>query len=102
MDAAVASLLGSKDPSVRYLVLTDVLRRTARSRDVREARDAIPRGPRVRALLAGQQRDGSFGTHPYAKWQGAHWRLVSLVELGIPAGHPKALRALEGVLRWLD
>lgn len=100
-DPAVLWLLESKDPSVRALTLTDVVGRTARSKVVQEAHAAIPRGPRVRALLKGQQRDGSFGNHPYSKWTGAHWRLVSLVELGVPAGHKRALAATDDVLRWL-
>jgi hypothetical protein len=58
-------------------------------------------GPKVRALLAGQQEDGGFGTHVYAKWRGAHWRLVSLVELGVPAGEPRCVAAVETVLAWL-
>ena len=58
-------------------------------------------GPWVRALFAGQQPDGSFGHHPYHKWQGAHWRLVSLVELEVPAGEPRAVAAAETVLGWL-
>jgi hypothetical protein len=55
----------------------------------------------VRALLSGQGRDGGFGVHPYRKWTGAHWRLVSLAELGIPAGEPRAIRAASTVLGWL-
>jgi hypothetical protein len=58
-------------------------------------------GPIVRALLAGQLPDGGFGVHPYSKWTGAHWRLVSLVELEVPAGEPRAVAALETVLDWL-
>lgn len=58
-------------------------------------------GPMVRALLSGQQADGGFGVHPYRKWTGAHWRLVSLVELAVPAGESRALRAAEIVLGWL-
>src|SRR5439155_10570124 len=58
-------------------------------------------GPWVRALFAGQQPDGGFGNHPYAKWRGAHWRLVSLVELGVPPGEPRAVAATEPVLGWL-
>ena len=41
-------------------------------------------------LLAGQRRDGGFGVHPYRKWTGAHWRLVSLVELEVPPEIQKA------------
>ncbi len=100
-DPAVQWLLASADPSVRYLALTEVLGESARSRTVREARERIPSGPRVRALLRGQKRDGGFGVHPYNKWRGAFWRLVSLVELAVPTGHPRALAALEQVLGWL-
>lgn len=99
--AGVDLLLASNDPSVRAFTLTDVLGKTSRSKAVQQAREAIPRGPRVRALLSGQKRDGSFGNHPYSKWTGAHWRLVSLVELGIAPGHRRALAASDDVLRWL-
>jgi len=58
-------------------------------------------GPKVRALLAGQKADGGFGGHAYAKWTGAHWRLVSLVELGVPPGEPHCVAATEPVLGWL-
>ncbi len=37
---------------------------------------------------------------PYAKYQGAHWRLVEFAELGVPLG-PEAVRpAVELVLAW--
>ena len=49
-------------------------------------------GPKVYTLLAGQQADGGFGTR-LRRWGGAHWRLVSLVELGVPAGEPRCLAA---------
>jgi hypothetical protein len=63
--------------------------------------DEMLDGPLVRALLSGQQEDGGFGVHPYRKWTGAHWRLVSLVELGMPVGEPRAVRAAGTVLDWL-
>ncbi len=49
--------------------------------------------PLVRTLLTDPARP-----HPYAKWSGAHWRLVSLVELGLPSGHPEALAVADIVL----
>jgi hypothetical protein len=98
---AVQWLCESGDPSIRYLTLTDLLDQGAASPEVQAARKRVTRGPRVRALLAGQQPDGGFGVHPYQKWTGAHWRLVSLVELGIPAGHKRARAAADQVLRWL-
>lgn len=61
----------------------------------------VTAGPIVRKLLSGQRRDGGFGVHPYRKWTGAHWRLVSLVELEAPPGDPRLSAALETVLDWL-
>ena len=55
----------------------------------------------IAGLLTGQEADGSFGVHPYRKWIGAHWRLVSLVELGVPPGHMDSLRVTESVLAWI-
>jgi hypothetical protein len=42
-----------------------------------------------------------FKLHPYQKWTGAHWRLVSLMELGLPSKHPSVRIACEKVLNWL-
>lgn len=55
----------------------------------------------IAGLLHGQQGDGSFGVHPYSKWKGAHWRLVSLVELGIPRTNRAARAAAATVLDWI-
>ena len=100
-DPAIEWLLKSEDPSIRYLTLTEVLVEPVDSPEVQSARKQIAVGPRVRALLAGQRQDGGFGVHPYQKWGGAHWRLVSLVELGFPAGEQRTFAAIGQVLRWL-
>ncbi len=55
----------------------------------------------IAGLLAGQQADGGFGVHPYSKWKGAHWRLVSLIELGVPRTSLEANRAADHVLDWI-
>jgi hypothetical protein len=96
-EAAVDWLLESDEPAVRFLTQRDLVgTRAAGSHDA-----AILNGPKVARLLSGQRRDGSFGVHAYRKWTGAHWRLVSLVELALPPGEPRALAALETVLEWL-
>jgi hypothetical protein len=94
--SAVEWLLRSEEPAVRYLTLREVL-----GEEVESDPDAVLAGPIVSALLGGQHADGGFGGHPYKKWTGAHWRLVSLVELGVPAGDTRALAAAETVLKWL-
>lgn len=49
-------------------------------------------------LLAGQQPDGGFGPDPYRKWGGAFWRLVSLVDLAVPAETPGVRELFDHVL----
>ena len=88
-DPALEWLLRSRNPSVRYAELTELAGASASSPEAERLCRAIPRSPMVRALLAGQRSDGGFGVHPYKKWDGAHWRLVSLVELGLPVPHPR-------------
>jgi hypothetical protein len=92
---AVRWLLASAEPAIRLLARRDLL-----GEEVTGSGEVLT-GPKVRALLAGQRPDGGFGVHPYRKWTGAHWRLVSLVELAIPAGEPRAMRAAGTVLEWL-
>src|SRR5438132_9274991 len=100
-DPAVMWLLESGDPSIRHLTLTEILDRPSDSKEVLTAKKHMPSGPIVKTLLLGQRADGGFGVHPYQKWTGAHWRLVSLVELGIPAGFRPAVKATDLVLKWL-
>jgi hypothetical protein len=110
-DTAVAWLLASGEPAIGLLTRRDVLGEHAA-----EDTGQVLSGLKVSALLDGQRpadfragqgwrrwpgAEGGFGVHPYRKWAGAHWRLVSLVELGIPAGEPRACLAAEQVLGWL-
>jgi hypothetical protein len=89
-------LLASREPGVVYQAKRDLLDEEAPAEAGR-----VLDGPWVRALLAGQQEDGGFGVHAYGKWGGAHWRLVSLVELGVPAKEPRCVAAADTVLAWL-
>ena len=68
---AVDWLLDSREPAVRYLARRDLLDEVAEDDAAR-----ILDGRIVRTLLNGPE-----DVHPYKKWTGAHWRLVSLVEL---------------------
>ena len=93
---AVTWLLNSGEPTIRLMTRRDVLGEQADDDAGR-----VLAGAKVTALLSGQRGDGGFGVHPYRKWTGAHWRLVSLAELGIPPGEPRAAAAADHVLSWL-
>jgi hypothetical protein len=95
-EAAVGWLLASEEPTVRLLARREVL-----GEQVAMEPEQVLAGPKVTALLSGQCPDGGFGVHPYRKWTGAHWRLVSLTELGVPALEPRAAAAASHVLAWL-
>jgi hypothetical protein len=94
-DPAVAWLLESSEPAIRQLARRDLLGEPGPEDD-----RAVLGGPKVSALLAGPQPDGGVGGPPYRKWGGAHWRLVSLAELGAP-GDPRVAAVAERVLSWL-
>ena len=96
-DGVVSWLLESDEPGLRAAVRRDVLLGPSG-----ETPEDIRRGPWVRRLLADQAADGGFGGHPYAKWAGAHWRLVSLVELGLAGPDEAAVSAARTVVRWLN
>ncbi|MEJ2262574.1 MAG: hypothetical protein P8X95_03970 [Anaerolineales bacterium] len=100
-DPGIEWLLRSSHATVRWLTLTEVLDRPIGDADVRAARAQILEDPWVSDLLVGQEQNGGFRVHPYQKWTGAHWRLVSLVELGVPADEPSLKKAANQVLDWL-
>jgi hypothetical protein len=93
---AIDWLLSSEEPGIRLQARRDLLGDKVKI-DAKE----VAAGPWMSQLLAGQKPGGGFGGHPYKKWDGAHWRLVSMVELGLPAGEARALAAAETVLDWL-
>jgi hypothetical protein len=90
---AVEWLLQSNEPGIVVATLCDLLD---------DGSGTWAEGPLVAGLLEGQNEDGGFGSHPYRKWTGAHWRLVSLVELGLPPGDHRGLAAAGTVLDWLS
>ena len=99
-DAVLDWLLCDDEPSVRYGVLVGVLDEPADSPRARRARARIARSPRAEALLAGQEKNGGFGCHPYTKWAGSHWRLLRLADLNYPPGKPAVKRAADHALAW--
>lgn len=99
--SALKWLLSDDNPSAKYFTLVDILDEPVDSSKARKARAAIMKSPLFCGLFKGQNADGGFGVHPYQKWTGAHWRLASLVELGIPEGEKRAVAAVKDVLQWL-
>ncbi|MGB8251965.1 MAG: hypothetical protein WCF08_02015 [Anaerolineaceae bacterium] len=101
MESILRELLKSNEPSIRYKTLTGIYGLSESHPEVRNAREAIRTCERVKALLKHRNRKGEIDTHPYKKWQGAHWTLSMLAELGYPAGDTSLIPLREQVLNWL-
>jgi hypothetical protein len=87
VDAIVDVLLADPEPAVRWRARTEVLGEAADSASVRRLRAEIRNSPLVARLLAGRDADGRLSVRPvYGKWQGAHWALAALADIGYPPG----------------
>ena len=98
------ALRRSSEPSVRWKARVFVSGEDPDSAALRGLQEAIRRSPRVRALLARRDAVGVLraGHDPYRKWQGAHWVLAVLADLGYPVGDPSLSAMADQVLdRWL-
>jgi hypothetical protein len=80
---ATAWLLESDEPAIRKLARRDLLGE--------ESGEEVLAGRMVQTLLT----DACADKRAYKKWTGAHWRIVSLVELEVPPGEPRAVEAAE-------
>ena len=99
--SAIQWLRHSKDPSIRFFTLTELVQEPEDLEEVKSAKAEISESPKVQNLLRGQEADGGFGVHAYTKWTGAHWRLVSVVELGVSSNNKIVRKAVESVLAWI-
>ena len=100
----VDQLLTSTEPSIRWKTRVHVLGESPRSRAVKGLRREIRDSPRVRALLARRDERGRLvhRRNPYAKWDGAHWILATLADIGYPRGDRSLLAVRDQLMeRWL-
>ncbi len=100
----IGNLLASDEPSIRWKVMVNVLGDDPAAASIRAIQNDVRESPTVRRLL--ERHVGAAARHApsaYAKWQGAHWVLHALADMGYPAGDP-ALEPLRDkvVDAWLD
>ncbi len=101
METIARQLLNSKEPTIRYKALTGIYGLSEDHSSVRQAREEIRDCARVKTLLKHRKKNGEIDLHPYNKWQGAHWTLSVLAELGYPGHDPALIPLREQVLNWL-
>jgi hypothetical protein len=96
----VQSLLASPDPSVVYKVRQELLGEDPQSPELGALQEQIRTSARVGRLLNQRRADGTIPIHAYGKWQGPHWTLYSLAELGYPPGDCALLPLFEQDYAW--
>jgi len=86
--APISALLKSPEPSIRWKTRVQVLGENPLAKPIRSLREEVRRSATVRALLSRRDQLGRAGTarQVYYKWQGLHWVLASLADLGYPEG----------------
>jgi len=94
-------LLNSTEPSVRFKILVNVLRKKLKSVEIINLQNEIKSSSRVRLLLSERDKDGKIPYHPYRKWYGAHWVLAILADIGYPSGDESLIPLREQVYKWL-
>jgi len=98
---SVQDLLASPDPPVIYKVRRELLGEDPQSPSLLALQEQIRASGRVKDLLAHRRADGTIPIHAYGKWQGPHWTLYSLAELGYPPGDRSLLPLFEQDYAWL-
>jgi len=103
--AIVDRLLASDEPSIVWKTRVHVLGESPTSQTNQALAKAVQRSPRVRKLLQHREKSGQIACAKgaYAKWQGAHWILATLSDLGYPPGDRALFGARDQLLdEWLD
>jgi hypothetical protein len=99
IDQSVVDWLLEGDPAIRWRVLRDL--KGAAERTVKRERNRVATEGWGARLLAEQDPDGGWGGGVYApKWTSTTYTLLRLLWLGLPTGHPAALRGCERLWDW--
>lgn len=94
----VDSLCAHDNPSVAWRARRLLGGESERTPRMRGLREAIGESVMARQLLRGLHMERF---NAYRKWQGPHWTLYSLAEIGYPAGDQRLLPLRERVLAWM-
>ncbi len=110
-------LLTSPDPAISYRAHRRLAGASEDDPDQQRRRRLVARSENVRRMLTGRRPDGTIGygdprrqrelaaagraAGAYRKWQGPHWTLACLAELGYPPGDASLRPVVDQVLAWL-
>ncbi len=97
----VNELLDSPNPVIVFKTRRDVLGESIDSPEIHCLQEKIKSSDFVKNMLVHRQQDGTIATNPYAKWQGPHWTLACLAEIGYPSGDKSLLPMRNQFIKYL-
>jgi hypothetical protein len=102
MDQALLQHLAlHENPSIRYMYLTGYEGKAESDPEVVAVKNAVRSSPIIEKMLATRLPDGKLPFNAYAKWRGAYWVLLQLVDLGYPSGDPSLAPLFTQCFEWL-
>jgi pimeloyl-ACP methyl ester carboxylesterase len=106
MDPYVEKLRDSDNPSIAHRVHRRLDGQGEDEENQRRRRQRVAETSNVRRLLSRPGPDGTIRLgneyHCYRKFQGAHWTMAALAELGYPHGDVSLLPVVDQVHEWLS
>lgn len=100
----IQKLLNSAEPAIRWKIRTLVLAEDPSSSSIKSLQSEIKNSPLVQKMLSNRDESGKILTKHsvYDKWQGAHWILATLADIGYPANDAELLPVKDQILDcWL-
>lgn len=91
IDAVVQTLLESDEPAIRFKIRTGFLGEDPNSKSIRALRNEVKKSALVASLLQRRGSSGEVRANVYAKWQGVHWVMAALAEVGYPTADDSLL-----------
>lgn len=89
------------EPALAWKTTVLVLGQPPDSAAARQAALQVAPSPLVATLLSERDASGCLPHHPYKKWNGGHWLLTILADLGFPPGDESLRPLLDPVYAWL-
>jgi len=89
------------EPALAWKVAVKLLGHAPDSAEARQSANVTRHSSLVTKLLSERDSDGKIPFHPYKKWNGAHWTLSILADLGYPAGDQALKPMMEQSYNWL-
>jgi len=100
----IAHLLQSPEPAIRWKIRANILDEDITSPGMLALQEEVRRSATVQKLISGLANSlCNTGGGVYAKWQGIHWILATLADIGYPVGDEALIPAKKALLDfWLS